>query len=352
MPQIMLKETGRKPGNTQNRSVSRPKHPHIARNKTGYYPASHTHLHWPATVAAAVLIVLLIPSTGFCWGPISHIDIATEILNYSKLLVPQVMELIRTYPYDFLYGNIGADIVIGKNFTEYEYHCHNWLIADLIFKSARNDHQKAFAYGYISHLASDVIAHNYFVPNMIITMYRKRLFLHSYWEMRFDKMISDNAIAVIEKTFQFRHSDNNDLLKHTLEKTLFSFSTNKKLFHGLMFVNRRKLLRDIFKGFTSDRRWQFSLQEFNEYRIHSIDAIFDVLNNGEKSLYMKFDPTGIEVIHIASQIRRQLIGLHRKKKLSERDIQNIKNTILPDLAPGLYSHQKGIKIKSHHTGTS
>ncbi len=307
---------------------------------------------WPATIAAAFLLIMLFPSNAFCWGPISHIDLATEILNFSKLLAPQVMELIRNYPYDYLYGNIGADIVIGKNFTEYEYHCHNWLIADLIFKSARNEHQKSFAYGYISHLASDVIAHNYFVPNMIITMYRKKLFLHPYWEMRFDKLVSDNAVTIIEKTFKFRHKDNNDLLKNTLEKTLFSFSTNKKIFHGLMFVNRRKLLRGIFNGFTSDRKWRFSMQEFNEYKIHSIDAIFDVLNNGEKSLYTKFDPTGIEVIQIASQIRRQLIKLHKGKKLSEHDIQDIKNTILPDFPPGLYSYQKSMKTKPYHASTA
>lgn len=297
----------------------------------------------PRIILWTVLIVLLLPSTGFCWGAISHIDIATEVLNFSQLLVPQVMDIIRSFPYDYLYGNIGADIVIGKNFTEYEYHCHNWLIADQVFKSANNDHQKAFAYGYISHLASDVIAHNYFLPSMIITMYRKRVFSHAYWEMRFDKLVNDRAVATVGKTIKLRHKDDNELLKHTLEKTLFSFSTNKNIFNSIMLVNRKKTLRSVFKGFTSDRRWQLSQQEFNNYKSYAVDAIFDVLNSGDMSFYTRFDPTGSEIIQIASGIRKELNRLHRRRKISQKDIRDIAHSIVPDLPAGVYSHMKNIK---------
>ncbi len=288
-------------------------------------------------LVTALLLIIVFPTSGFCWGPISHIDLATEVLNFPELLIPQVMELIRTYPYDFLYGNIGADIVIGKNFTEYEYHCHNWLVARQVFESAKNDHQRAFAYGYISHLAADVISHNYFVPNMIVTMYRKRVFLHSYWEIRFDKLVNDRAVKTMQKTLKLRHKDDNDLLKHTLEKTLFSFSTNKNIFNGVMQVNKRKLLRNLFHGLASDKRWRFSIEQFDRYRHYSIDAIFDVLNKGDASIYMQFDPTGMEIIHIAIQLRRQLNRLRRKKRLSKHDMQDITHSLLPEFPPGLYS---------------
>ncbi len=319
------------------------KHPLIINNQIQKAFFLQKHLFWPSVLFTAILLIIIFPSTGFCWGPISHIDLATEVLNFSQLLAPQIMGLIKSYPYDFLYGNIGADIVIGKNFTEYEYHCHNWLVANQVFKSAKNDHQRAFAYGYISHLASDVIAHNYFVPNMIITMYRKKMFLHSYWEIRFDKLVNDKAVKTIERTLKLRHKDDNDLLKHTLEKTLFSFSTNKNIFNGMMLVNKKKLIRNIFKGITSDKKWQLSNQQFDTYKHYSIDAIFDVLNNGDKSIYTQFDPTGIEIIHIATQIRKQLNRLHRRKKLSEHDMQDVTRNILPEFPQGLYSNYTQLK---------
>lgn len=289
-----------------------------------------------------MLFILLFPTTGFCWGPMSHIDLANEVLNYSQLLIPQIMELIKSFPYDFLYGNIGADIVIGKNLTEYEYHCHNWLVANQILKSARKDHQKAFAYGYISHLAADVIAHNYFVPNMIVSKYKKRIFPHSYWEMRFDKLVEDKVVKTIEKTFKLRHKDDNEILKNTLEKTIFSFSTNKNIFNGIMFINRKKIFRNMLNGLTSDKRWKFSNKQFDMYRLYSIDAIFDVLNNGSSSIYTKFDPTGIEIIHIAMQIKKQLRKLHRHKNILNYDIDYITHNILPEFPPHLYSSYKSI----------
>ena len=322
------------------------KHPPATNNRKHKTFLFQEYLFVPVVLFTALFIIVIFPTTGFCWGPMSHIDLATEVLNFSQLLAPQVMELIRSYPYDFLYGNIGADIVIGKNFTKYEYHCHNWLVGNQVFESAKNEHQRAFAYGYISHLASDVIAHNYFVPNMIITMYRKKMFLHSYWEIRFDRLVNDKAVKTIERTLKLRHKDDNDLLKHTLEKTLFSFSTNKNIFNSVMQVNKRKLLRNLFKGLTSEKKWLFSIDQFDTYKHYSIDAIFDVLNKGNESVYTQFDPTGIEVIHIASQVRKELNRLHRKKKLSEHDMQDITHSILPEFPPGLYSeyapvvHQK------------
>ncbi len=267
----------------------------------------------------------------------AHIDIATEVLNFPQILIPQVMELIRSYPYDFLYGNIGADIVIGKNFTEYEYHCHNWFIAHQVVESAKNDHQRAFAYGYISHLAADVIAHNYFIPNMIVTMYRKRMFLHSYWEIRFDKLVNERAVKTMQKTLKLRHKDDNDLLKHTLEKTLFSFSTNKNIFNSVMQVNKRKLLRNLYHGLTSDKRWHFSMDQFNRYKYYSVDAIFDVLNKGDSSIYSQFDPTGMEILGIATRLRKQLNRLHRQKRMSHQDMHDLTHNLLPEFPPELYS---------------
>lgn len=41
---------------------------------------------------------------------------------------------------------------------------HQWSVAHRLIANARNDEERALAIGYTSHLLTDIIAHNYFVP--------------------------------------------------------------------------------------------------------------------------------------------------------------------------------------------
>ena len=90
-------------------------------------------------------LLILIPDSAYAWGPATHLELGWDILNHLKPLPLFLQELLSKFPYDYLYGNISADIVIGKNLTQQVKHCHNWRIGLKVMKSAKTDPQKAFA---------------------------------------------------------------------------------------------------------------------------------------------------------------------------------------------------------------
>src|SRR4030065_2545752 len=118
-------------------------------------------------VLLTLTIVRAVPGMADPWGPATHLELGNAILNNTGLLSAPARALIEAFPFDFLYGNISADIVIGKNLVEELKHCHNWKVGFKLLKKAESDSQRAFVYGYLSHLAADTIAHNHFIPEMI-----------------------------------------------------------------------------------------------------------------------------------------------------------------------------------------
>ena len=63
-----------------------------------------------------LISVLFLPSVAFAWGPLTHIYLGNEILALGSLIPAGVLEIIRRYRKDFIYGNIMADIVVGKKY--------------------------------------------------------------------------------------------------------------------------------------------------------------------------------------------------------------------------------------------
>ena len=59
---------------------------------------------------------LFIPSHAFAWGPMTHIYLGNEILSCASLLPAGIYSLISKHKQDFLYGNIMADMILGKKY--------------------------------------------------------------------------------------------------------------------------------------------------------------------------------------------------------------------------------------------
>jgi hypothetical protein len=107
-------------------------------------------------------------------------------------LIPlHIAELLSAYPADFLYGSIAADTSIAKKYAEVGRHCHSWHIGMEIHDDARTPQLRAFALGYLAHLAADVVAHNFFVPRQLAVTSSTTAVGHSYWESRIDTHIGD-----------------------------------------------------------------------------------------------------------------------------------------------------------------
>jgi hypothetical protein len=233
-----------------------------------------------------ILSFLILPSTSFAWGPLTHIYLGNELYSLGALLPAGLVEIMRRYRKDFLYGTLMADIIIGKKYMPEAKSSHNWEVAFDLMKSARSDQQKAFVYGYMSHLAADTVAHN------IYTLDRKNLG-HTLMEMKADSIIDKRfwfqAIA-IDKQTQVR----NDLfLESSLESFIFSFKTNKRIFKSLVFfsgINRERIGDFIDKRLTTTIPVRKEIEQLHE---DSLDKIIDLFQNWESSDVVKENPSGM-----------------------------------------------------------
>jgi hypothetical protein len=257
------------------------------------------------------LVVLFIPGEALAWGPATHLELGRDVLNNLGLLTSSVRVIIETFPYDFLYGNISADIVIGKNLAKELKHCHNWKIGFNLRKKADSDSKKAFAYGYLSHLAADTIAHNLFIPEKMVRSFSTRVLRHIYWELRFDALV-DKAIWKIPKKIEREvHRENDKFLDSVLHEAFLSFRTSKTIFSSIILLHRMEKWHRMIDVLSSRSRWELKKGERMIYYGFSLDAMLSLLNEGEAAQCIKKDPTGKLNINTAKVVRRRLKRLKR-----------------------------------------
>lgn len=227
---------------------------------------------------------LLVPSVTFAWGPLTHFYLGSEILSLGSLIPAGIYSILRKYKHDFLYGNLMADIVIGKKYLPEDRNSHSWDVALNLFEDARTRQQKAFVYGYLSHLAADTVAHGKFVGN-------KKNIGHTLVELKADSIIDKRywiQAITIDRSVQHR---NDIFLERSLERAIFSFKTNKRIFKGMLFLscfNQRRignLIEKNLRGFVHP-----SNDYIQSLHDESIKRIIDILSNGRNSKVLEDSP--------------------------------------------------------------
>jgi hypothetical protein len=220
-----------------------------------------------------MLVFLLVPSFAFAWGPLTHIYLANEIFSYVPLIPVGILGLIKRYRQDFLYGNLMADMIIGKKYLPDDRCSHSWEVGMKLLGQADKGSEKAFAYGFLSHLAADTVAHGTLTDDTLNLE-------HAWLEMKADSMI--NKMCWLQSvTISRRVQRRNDrLMEGSLDRYVFSFKTNKRIFKGMVFLS---LLNKKRKRF-SDRAYIGGLHD------ESIARMLDVLQNGKDAEVMNISP--------------------------------------------------------------
>src|SRR4051812_3651893 len=72
---------------------------------------------WRRTAALTILALVLAPSVAHAWTPGTHVFLGEAVLGALGLLPASLAELLRAFPYDFLYGSIAADTSIAKKYA-------------------------------------------------------------------------------------------------------------------------------------------------------------------------------------------------------------------------------------------
>lgn len=220
------------------------------------------------------LFFALLPDNAFAWGPMTHAYLAGEILRLSSLLPNEISLVITTYRQDFLYGNLIADMFIGKKYLPAGSHFHNWQWASRLLSQASTPSEKSFAYGVMCHLAADTVAHR-------ILIKEKLDLKHAWIEFVADSIISRslrlNSVA-IKRTVQVR---NDAFLKKAIPTLPPSFNTHKALFKGVVLLSA--LSKKKIEGL--DRQYLENLHRLSVWRM------LDVLINGGDSKVLQIDPS-------------------------------------------------------------
>ncbi|MBI4518877.1 MAG: zinc dependent phospholipase C family protein [Deltaproteobacteria bacterium] len=225
--------------------------------------------------------------------------------------------LLAQHPLEYLYGCIGADITQVKKYTRaLAAHCHSWLVGWQVRAAARSDAERAFACGYLSHLAADVYSHNHFVPTQLIVSYPARTLRHVYWEARFDSL-QDPALRDLAQELRrgrFRHCD--ALVERVVARSLFSFRTNKRIFNSVLAWQGFEQWHRVVLAVDARSRFALPPAVVPIYNQLCVDSIVELLHDGRKSASQGGDPTGKQALAQAMRIRRTLRSLLNQGRIT------------------------------------
>ena len=290
------------------------------------------------------LAALLFPADAWAWGVGMHLQVGSWLLQQLAQLPPHLQTLLAAYPHDYLYGCISADITLGKKHTHYLQHCHSWRIGRQVLTAASDDSQQACAYGYLSHLAADTIAHGYYVPYKLMRSYNTALLQHAYWEMRFEADVDQDSWNLAKALGRFDFSENDRMMRSVLSDTIFSFGTNKRLFDSLLLLNRLKRWQKALAALGRTTRWPLHESDRQEYFDLACSATLSLLRDFETSPWLAADPTGERALAAAGKVRKNLHLLWLDGKLSEADADRLLLQLKTILKDGMLHQDRLLKL--------
>jgi hypothetical protein len=252
------------------------------------------------------------------------------VMRSLALLPPAIAALLREFPYDFLSGSIAADTSIAKKYVPVGRHCHSWNVGMEILDGAKDDALRAFGLGYLSHLAADAVAHNYFVPKQLAVTSSTSGLGHSYWESRFETHLGPECARRARELILIDHSRADGLLDRVLSPSIFSTSTNRRIFRGMVIAADNDSWQRIFLLMTENSRWDLADDDVGRYVARSYDFIIDLLQRMDRSEPFTLDPAGDHALRFAKEVRRKSLraGVERLNEEAERHF-GMPSTVLP-----------------------
>jgi hypothetical protein len=265
--------------------------------------------------------LLLTPGDLLAWGPATHVAIGEAVLSSLHLLPPAIRGVLERNRIPFLYGSVAADISFAKKYAEAGRHSHHWHIGEEIFESADSEELQAVGLGYLSHLAADTIAHNFYVPRRLLLTSTTAAVGHTYWEHRMDMHLGERFLIKARRVvLHHDHAEADELFDRVLSRTLFSFQTNRRIFRGMVAFQDDVRWRQVFSEML--RRSRFDLPETlrDQYIRLAFDYVMEYLSERHHSRAAALDPIGDINLKLAKSVRRRGIADRpRRPVASEAD---------------------------------
>jgi hypothetical protein len=260
-------------------------------------------------LAAFVLVgvaFLLLPQAAHAWTPGTHIFLGQSVLNAVSALPGGTGDLIRAFPFDFLYGNIAADTSFAKKYAPINRHSHAWHVGQEVHDLARTDAMRAFGLGYLAHLAADTIAHNFFVPRQLVLTSSTKSLGHSYWESRAETHLDHDYAHEARDIIMLDHSQADAHLDQIISPTLFSVKTNRALFRGMVHLTRSRAWRSGMRAARDVSRWDLTDSVVEQHLALAYEYIMEMLSVQSGRAH-GLDPNGAAALRRAKAMRRSAL---------------------------------------------
>ena len=217
--------------------------------------------------------LILVPTVSFAWGPMTHMFLGNELLSCAPLIPAGILALLNKHKQDFLYGNIMADIIIGKKYLPDDKSSHSWEVGLKLLDQAEQWPERAFAYGYLSHLAADTVAHETLTDEL-------GNMGHTWIELKADSIIDKRYWLQTVAISRAVRKRSDLLLENALDPYLFSFKTNKRIYKSMVLLSvlNKKRRRGV------DRVLIHDLHE------ESLSRMIDLLQNGTDAAVLQKNP--------------------------------------------------------------
>lgn len=261
-------------------------------------------------VAVALVVVGLLfalhPQAAWAWTPGTHVVLGERILG-SLDLVPQfVANLLRTYPYDFLYGNIAADTTMAKKYAPAHRHCHSWNVGREVYELAPTEALQAFGLGYLAHLAADIVAHNYYVPRQLVVTSSSRSMGHTWWESRAQAVLGDLVPRATRDLIRLDHAAADAHVERILSPTIFSVATNRRLFRGMVRLTDSRPWEMGMRMASEQSRWDLTEEAIQAHLDRAVRYIRTALSDpGVQVLFA--DPNGEAALLRSKTVRKEAL---------------------------------------------
>ncbi len=271
-----------------------------------------------ASFALLALFILAWPSDALAWGPLAHLSFSAQALAATGPLAGPLRTLLGDFGNEFLYGSLAADIVVGKNLARFVHHAHNWKVGFAVLDEARPGEEKAFAWGFLAHLAADTVAHNYYVPWKNLSSFHKARTGHAYWELRFDQRL-DPALSELARRVATRTTISHDkFLRRTLHHaSVLPFGVSRHLFRYLVMSAKVKRFQHVSRlALARSRRLPLEDDLIEEVNELAVEAILGLLLDGRHCEAARADATGERNLAMSEKLRRMLASQVRSKRLT------------------------------------
>lgn len=279
--------------------------------------------------AGVGLVLLALPGTAHAWTPGTHIYLGESVLASLAQLPAAAADLLRAYPFDFLYGNIAADSSIAKHYAPLGRHCHYWHVGQEIHDLAPSDALRAFGLGYLCHLSADTVAHNYFVPRQLMITSSTASVGHSYWEARVETHLGDAYAKSAKDVILLSHTDADAHLDRIIAPTIFSVRTNRRLFRGMVRLTESSSWQRATQVAREYSRWPLTDDDVEHHLGLSFDYMMEFLG-GPGSPALQLDPSGERPLKMAKELRRRVLRDTGRRNLSKLETAAHEHFGLPD----------------------